>query len=462
MEDICGRLADWAIDSSWKTLAAPAQVRIRELLIDTLACAFGGRPHPAVAQAAKVASNLTSSQSTDRHATGLGSGRRLSTMGAILDNGAAIRALDLNDFYWGPGLGGHPSDVFASAIAIAEEADSSIDECLAAAAVGYEFFTRLMDLMRAGDPPWAWDHTSACGPAAALIAGRLLKLDRETLAQALAISIARAPVFSGFRAGKISSAKAAAPAMAQMDGLLAVQLAMAGMTGPREVMAGPRGLEAIIVEGSDINHLIPKPDDPHRVLDITVKRFPCMGTGQATTATAVELHRKLAGRISDIAGILLHVSDSGIVRRQTADVYRRPDRRETADHSFYAIFGIALVDGHLEPSQFAARRWEDADVASVIDKLQLSPDLPGEAEGIFPARAHVTMKDGSTLDVDMPYAPGHRLNPLSEEQMCDKFRTFATPAIGASRVDGILKTCLDRSGKTTIRDLMKFCAESIS
>ena len=411
MDDFCARLARWTLAQRWQDLSADAQERARHLLLDTIGCALGGRGHPAVSQSVSIAETVFDGRAI---ATGLGSGMRRSLLGAILDSGAAIRALDLNDFYWGPGLGGHPSDIFATGFAIAEETDSTIADLLNAVAAGYEFYTRLMDLMRAGDPPWAWDHTCACAPSAAIIAGLLLKLDEKQLAEALAISLARAPVFSALRAGKISSVKAAAPALGQIDGVLAVRLAQAGMTGPKEAVAGARGLEAIIVPGADIARILPPECAESRLLDITIKRFPCMGTGQAATATAVELRRCLNGEIDRIASIDMEVSDSGIVRRQTADIYRRPDRRETADHSFYAIFGMALADGKLEAAQFAAGRWMQPDVVSIVERLTLRPTLPGEAEGLFPARAHVTLLDGSKLTVDMPYAPGHRLNPIGE------------------------------------------------
>ena len=455
MEDICGRIAHWAQERRWDAMAAPSRERIRNLFIDTLGCAFAGRPHPAVAQSTTVARALWNGH----EATGLGSGQTFGLLGAMLDSGAAIRALDLNDFYWGPGLGGHPSDIFATALAVAESRDLSLADMLAAVATGYEFYTRLMDLMRAGDPPWPWDHTSACAPCATLIAAQLLKPTQEQLAQALAISLARAPVFSALRAGKISSVKAAAPALGQADGVIALQLSMAGMTGPRGAVDGPRGLEAIIVEGSSLDHLLPGEGETERVMDITVKRFPCMGTGQAATAVAVALHEQLGPRIADIEAITLQVSNSGIVRRQTADVYRRPDRRETADHSFYAIFGIALVDGKLSPDQFAARRWESPEVARVIDSLTLIPDLPGEAEGIFPARGHARMRDGTVVTIDMPYAPGHRLNALSDAQFDAKFHAFSEPVIGERRASEILRLCRSPVEQIRVRDILRACAE---
>jgi 2-methylcitrate dehydratase len=455
MNDFCQRLSEWTISRTWAGMSVLAQQRSRHLLIDTIGCALGGRGHPAVEQASKVAESLFGSASPT--SVGLGSGVRRSTLGSTLDSGSAIRALDLNDFYWGPGLGGHPSDIFAVALAVSEEADRSVTDLLCAVSAGYEFYTRLMDLMRAGDPPWAWDHTSACAPSSALICGILLDLDKEELTEAIAISIARSPVFSALRAGKISSVKAAAPALGEIDGLIATRLAQAGMTGPKDSVVGPRGLEAIILPGMDIEKILPEASHQERVLDITIKRFPCMGTGQSAAAAAIELRKRLDGNINLIASIDMDVSDSGIVRRQTSDIYRKPDRRETADHSFYAIFGMALADGKLEPSQFASRRWADSDVVSIIDKLKLHPTLPGEREGIFPARANAKLHDGRVLVIDMPYAPGHRLNPIDENAVTEKYRAFAYSKIGKTNAESILDRILDENKVTMVRDVMAFC-----
>jgi len=454
MNDLCERLADWSATWNWNRLSEPAREMMRRLFLDTLGCALGARDHPAVHQSAVVARSITGLAV----ATGLGSGSRLSVLAATLDSGSAIRALDLNDFYWGPGQGGHPSDIFAVAIAVAEETGATVGDMLAAVAAGYEVYTRLGDLMPAGTNAWAWDHTTCCAMSTALICGRLYGLDRTQLAEALAIAAARSPVFSGLRAGRISSAKAAVPALAQMDAFLATQLARAGMTGPREAIEGPRGLLAIVGPGSDIGHLLPSPEDEERVLAITIKRFPSMGTSQASTAAAVELHRRLGGNIAGIDKLTIRLSDAGIVQRQTADVYRRPDRRETADHSFYALFAMALLDGRLEAAQFAADRWKQPDALAVIDRMTLVPDLPGASEGVFSAIATAVLDNGETVVVEMPYAPGHPRNPLDDVATAEKFRSFAEPVLGREGAGCVIDACGPASDGRQVREIVSLLA----
>ncbi len=457
MSDICERLAEWSARVEWRGISTPARDMARRLFLDTLGCAIGAREHPAVHQAATVARVLGGGPV----ALGLGSGTRAGVPAAILDSGAAIRALDLNDFYWGPGLGGHPSDIFAVALAVAEETGATVGDMLAAIVAGYEVYTRMTDLFPAGPTPWPWDHTTACALSTALICGRLYGLDQAQQAEALAIAAARAPAFSALRAGRISSVKAAVPAMAQMDAWLATRLAMAGMTGPRgDAITGPRGLSAVTGPDADLGHLVPAGGEPERVLAITIKRFPCMGTGQAATAAALELHRRLGGRTDRIRALTLRIADAGITRRQTADVYRRPDRRETADHSFYALFAMAALDGRLTAGQFAAARWRDPEAVAIIDGMTLVPDLPGEEEGIFAAHVTATLAEGAPVVVDMPYAPGHPRNPLDDAETARKFRECAEPAVGAEQAGRIIAACGPQSDAAPVREVAGLLARA--
>ena len=97
-------------------------------------------------------------------------------------------------------------------------------------------------------------------------------------------------------------------------------------------------------------------------------------------------------------------------------------------------------------------------MAAIIESLTLRPTLPGESEGVFRARAHVKLRDGTSLTVDMPYAPGHKLNPIDEAGMAGKYRGFAAPAIGEAKAERILDICLDRQKDARVRDILAFCA----
>lgn len=387
-----------------------AATRMRVLLIDTLGCIVAARGHPAVLQTCAALDG-------EGPALGMASWRRRPTLEAVLDTGTAIRALDYNDFYWGPGLGGHPSDIFAASLVVAEREGRSIAELLHATAVGYELYIRLVDLMDVEAPA---DHTTAAALASALVTGLLMRLEEAALAEALALALARGPAMSALRQGRIASVKAAAAALACMNGVLAARMAAQGLTGPRESIAGANGLASFLRRGADPGCLVPEPGSRPKVLQVSLKRYPCIGTAQAAVAGAVEVHRRLAGR--DVQRIRVRLADNPLIHHQVEDVYRRPSTRETADHSFYATIGMAVTDGDLTLSQFDAGRWADPDIVELAARITLVADLAGAEEGTFAAEFDVTTADGEPIAIALPFAPGHFRRPLDLSGTMDKFR----------------------------------------
>jgi 2-methylcitrate dehydratase len=372
--------------------------------------------------------------------------------GAVLDSGAAIRALDFNDFYWGPGIGGHPSDLFAVAFAVGEAADASVARLIDAVVVGYEVYIRLLDLLAADG---AFDHTTANRLGAAALAGRLIGLDGEQMTHALGLAAIHGPTLAAIRYGAISEAKAVLPAAAAMAGVVAAQLAAAGMDSPVAAVEGPMGLVAIVARGADLASLGAAAGFGTRLPDVTIKRFPCIGTAQAAVGVAVELHRQAAALGVPIERVEMRLADNVIVRHQTTDAYRAPANRETADHSFFSLLAMALVDGDLTPVHFERRRFLDDDVRAMSERLFFRCDLPGAEQGVFAARASATTRGGANIDAALDHPPGHHRNPLDTDALAAKFRGCAQSSLGASASDRIIEACLDARMNLGVRDLVR-------
>lgn len=421
--------------------------RARMLLLDALGCAIAARAHPAVAHATAVATRL--SPGTD--ASGLGGELRLGVLGAVIDSGAAIRALDFNDFYWGPGLGGHPSDLFAVAMAVGESVNATLSALIEATVTGYEVYIRLLDLL---SPVGAFDHTTANALGAAAIAGRLRGLDAEAMAHALAIAVTTGPSLAAIRQGHLSELKAFAPACMAMNGVLAVSLAQAGVTGPLEAACGPQGLGAIVDGCADVEALgIPRGFGTC-LLKCSIKRFPCIGTAQAAVAAAIALRTRLQGSLENLATVEIHIADNAVARHQTTDAYRRPSTRETADHSFFSLTAMALLDGDVSIEQFARGRYLKADVLALSDRLMFRCDLPGADEGRFAAHASATLADGRQTSAGVEFAPGHWRNPLDREGVVHKFRQCAEPSLGPARVSRVAELCLESGAGIKVREVV--------
>jgi 2-methylcitrate dehydratase len=156
---------------------AAAIEAVKSHFIDTIACLIAAFDEKPVRICREVAMGATGGVSTI-----IGTDRRTTPDLATFANGAAIRYLDLNDVYSGRQVG-HPSDIIAACLAIAEAERASGIELVTAIVLAYEINCRMLDAFDLN--PRGWDGPVFSLPAAALAAGKLMKLSAEQLTQAV-------------------------------------------------------------------------------------------------------------------------------------------------------------------------------------------------------------------------------------------------------------------------------------
>ena len=159
---------------------------------------------------------------------------------AAFYNGALVRYLDFNDSYLAPGETCHPSDNLAPVLAACEYAHADGRTLLTALAVAYQVQCRLSDLapVRAK----GFDHTVQGAYAIAAGVARALDLDADRTAHAIAIAGTSLNALRVTRTGELSHWKGLAYPATAFGATHAAFLAMRGVTGPREVFEGNKGL----------------------------------------------------------------------------------------------------------------------------------------------------------------------------------------------------------------------------
>jgi 2-methylcitrate dehydratase len=432
---LVAQLAQWVHTFDVTALPPAAIAQAKLLLLDSLACAVAALEE----ETSQATLRVIAAQGGTPECTVIGTARRTSLINAVLANGVLIRVLDSNDLYWGPRSGGHPSDNLAVALGVAERQASPGRELLAAIILGYELYGRIQDLAdAAGD----WDHTTGSALVAPAIASRLLGLDARRTAHALALGVAHANALAAIRLGQLSAAKSIANAMVAHAGVLATLLAADGLTGPLHVLEGPHGWAQTVLPGADLASLAAHLDGRARITDVSIKAFPCIGTAQAAIAAAMQARALVAGDPTTIERIELRMADIPFVRGQIGDRARRePQSRETADHSFYYLAAVALLDGALTPAQFEEGRWYEPAVRALMDRIHIEADasLNVYTPASFPCTLTLVLQDGQRHVIEMPYAPGNARNPLDAAAVEAKFRTSAAGMLSDAQQTAIVQ-----------------------
>jgi 2-methylcitrate dehydratase len=449
------QLADWALAYRSSDVPQAALKQAEMLLLDTLACGIAGLDdhvaHAVIETMDEIGGNPVCSI--------IGTAKKTGVTNAVLVNGLLIRVLDLNDYVIDAKgvIGGHPSDIIPVALAAGEFAGSSGRDVLAAIVLGYELYGRCKETMERGSP---WDRVSMTGFIAPVMAGWLLKLDRDALAHAIALSVARAATSAVVRMGDISAAKSIASAWVAESGMFAAMMARHGVTGPLPVMEHRLGMKAVFPTFSGDAFASPVPADSF-IMRAHIKAYPCVVTAQAAVAAAIDLHA-LTGGLDSIESLRVVMPDTPTVREHQGDKERAdPKSRETADHSIHFVTAAAIADGTFGLPQFDEERWNDPSLRALMAKMEMAtdPHLFQRAPGSFSCRLEATMKDGSRKQTEVLYAPGFSRDGLDTAAILSKFAAL-TPRHSSQFRQEVVAAVTGLDGSPTLAPLIKALSAS--
>ena len=449
------RMAQWVLSFDVAMVDARAIELIKHSVLDSLGCAILTLDEDCV----RGVLDHVRSEGGNGQASVVGGGTTSLAL-ATLANGALVRAIDFNDHLahnpnTNAKLGGHPSDNLSAILAIAEWRNLKGGDVITALLASYELYGRVYKYLT---PELPWDHTTSFGFSVPAVAARLLGLDADKTANAIAISAAQSATLGVVRRGQLSHSKFLASALVAERGVKAAQLAAMGVTGPMTVFEDVRGISNGVFRSDDKLEELVAPIGVHMVEGVTIKAHPGMDTSQAAAEAAVKAAAGRKLRANDIASLELIMNDHAMTKEQTADPLRRaPHSRETADHSIHFMVAVALLDGEMTPRQFVDGRWFDSAVCDLMNRMVITidPAWTKRAPGGFPCTVKLKMKDGTETTTEVPYAAGHARNKMDRAQVVEKFRYCVERRLSPARADEIIAAVdeLDRLAST--RDLMR-------
>lgn len=449
-------IAEWVESVSYDALSDAVVEQTKLLVLDTIGCAIAALDENDPRAVVEAALELGGTP----QASIIGSPGKTSVTNAVFANGVLLRFLDLNDFFVvrvgeDTTIGGHPSDNIPVALAVGEWRGCHGRDVIAAIVMGYEIYARMKSLMESSGP---WDGTTVSGFVAPAVAGRLIGLDRDRLADAIALGAARSPTPAVMRAGDISAGKNLANALIAQSGTLCAMLAAHGLTGPLAVLEHERGLKQVFPNRDDDGSLTAPLADDCAIMGVKVKAYPCVATSQTLVAAALKVHDELDGGLEGIESITITMADTATVRDHQSDPGRLdPHSRESADHSFSFLAAVALADGALTPSQFENSRWDDPAIRTVMSRTTMTTDAAlnqRDPEG-YPCLLEVATRTGTVHRVAVDRPPGVSDKGLDAAEVVEKFNAVTQGFVSDDDRNTIRNLVLDLDTAASIAPLME-------
>ena len=425
LADATRDLARFGAALQFEDIPANVVTHIKLSLLDSLGCCLYGATLPWTRKVAELAD----SEGAKPVASMIGLGRKTSAALAALVNGTSGHAFELDDIHKESIV--HAGSI-ATPVALAlAEAKGSVSgkDVLTAMVAGYEIGHRVgaaatMSLFFRGFHP---QGTSGAFVAAATGA-RMKNLDAAQFQHALGMA--------GSQAGGLMAAQEGAmvkrlhSGRAAQSGVYCAELAARGFTGITD------GIEAAY--GGYLSTYSDKPNAA-RLTEGLGSTWETLNVGYKPHASVTSIHSALDG----LAAIMQeqHLSADEIARVEAglspmthvhcAWEYKAQGVTAAQMNLYYGLAVIAL-DGAAFTEQFRADRLADPRILDFITRITANVDPEIEAMGApfrHASRMRVVSRDGRTFEKLSLHRRGSPENPLTSEEVANKFRNVVAPCV---------------------------------
>ncbi|MEU6145598.1 MmgE/PrpD family protein [Streptomyces sp. NPDC047081] len=374
----------------------------------------------------------------------------LSPADAAFVNGTLCHALDFDDTH--PTSVVHVSaGVVPAAITAARAADATGADLLAAIVAGNEVSVRLGTAASGRFHARGFHPTGVCGVfGATAAAARARGQDAVRTAHALGIAGSMASGLLEFLADG-SETKRLHPGWAARAGLSAVALAAHGATGPATVLEGARGFFATYLHGESYDLDGQTADLGTRWVtdEIAYKPYPACHYTHAPVDALAHLLATTPLKADDIKSITGFTDETGValVSEPAADKVH-PRTPYDAKFSLPYCLATRLVTGRLDVGSFTAEAVADPEVAALAPRIGY--ELRRYDPDTFGGGVRVETVDGRVLEHELRRQRGGAENPMSPEEVLDKFRINAGYGLPPEQVEALEHSTL---GLASLHDL---------
>lgn len=441
------QLAGFAAGLTCEAIPDDVRESCKMLLLDALACAFAGHRGEETGQLAAMAGTLGKSGES----TVIG-GSRLSLAGATLLNGYLTTAVTMCDVHRET-LTHVTPEIVPPALAIAERDSVAGRDLLAAIAAGCEVTTRVgIGLDYPVFRGKGWHGPGVTGPfGSAAAVGRLRGFDTDTMTRAFALAGSQsAGTFAawGTPTVKFHQCRAA------LSGLMAALLAEQGFVATREFLTAPDGgLYNTYAEGGRPQDVVADLSERWELQRIALRLWPSATTLQDVITAMYDLIQNNDLSFEEIENVHVALSKTPFDMHGGFAEYKAKFEALLSAHYVSAVF---LRDRALTLAQFEPAAYDDPMLRRfAAERVQVSHDPELGAGQVV---ATVRMADGRTLSSRCDHPLGTPENPLSREQVEDKFRTYASDLLSDDRIETVIQAVagletLDNAG--TLVDLLR-------
>lgn len=375
---------------------------------------------------------------------------------AGLANGVSSHAIEMDDVNNEASL--HPGVViFPSALATAEMVSANGKNFIGAVVLGYEVMIRLGKALgpekhyRRGFHP-----TATCGTfGSSVVASKILRLKAEGITNAMGIAGSQAAGSMEYLA-QGAWTKRFHPGWAAFSGMFATQLTLKGFRGPTSIIEGRNGFLHSYSDGAEESKVLEDIGSQFEILRTSMKPHACCRYMQPPIDGILKLVRENDIQPEEVGKIRLGILRAGFpIIVEPKEIRYHP--KSIVDAQFSMPFGaaVALLFRKAGLNEFHLSRIRSEEVKQMMERVECveDPDLERTYPKQWCATVEIFTKNGQRYFTKVEYCKGDPENPLSWEELIEKFHDLSNRFMTKERR---LKIVDEVKRLEKIRDLRKW------
>lgn len=444
------RLAEFIAQANFRSIPRAVFNKAKECILDTTGVAIAGFGEPIT----QILFQWAKIMGGKRQCSVFGSTFRTSPNLSALINGTMAHALDLDDTSWA--YYGHPTaTIWPPVLAAGESLSLSGREVLTAFIVGVEVACRIGKAVLPSHYEKGWHSTATIGTiAAAAAVSKAMQLDPEKTVFALGIAVTKA---SGLKQNFGTMTKPLHSGMAAENGLMAAILAQLGVSATEEGLEGKWGFSTAFSQKGDYSKAFRTMGKTYSLLSpgIVFKQYAsCTGTHPSIDAT-LWLVQNTDSNPTEISQITCVVPPSA----EQELCFSIPTSGLEAKFNLQFCIATALLEHEVSHLHFTDEKVRDKEIANLMKKvtIRIDPNLSrGEKLGAPSSTIMIRTRTGKVYSKTVKLAKGNPENPLSFDELCQKFRRNAMLRLKPKQTELLLESILTLEDIANIQQHTKF------
>lgn len=419
------KLAQYINKIEYKDIPEDVREFTKGCLLDYMGSAIAGSKYEAI----QILASFIDDMGGHEQATTV-TGGQTSVYQAAFINGGSSHIVELDDIHRGSIV--HAATVvMPAAIAMAEYRGKSGKDLLTAIVVGYEIAFRIGEAVSPSHYRY-WHNTATIGTfAAAAAAAKLADLSEEQIVHALGSAGTQAAgLWQFIEDGAMT--KQLHPAKAGMDGIIAVLTAEKGLTAASKILEGKQGFFQAMSEQADQT----------KITDGLGHTFKIMENSFKIHASCRHTHQPI--------DLVLELKDEGIssedVRQINIKTYQsaldvanhtHPQTIYAAKFSITYCTAVAFIKSSAGLKDFTLENIKDPEISQFMERIQVEvdPDIEAQYPEKWMSRIEVELTNGEKIHRHVDFPKGDPENPVSAQDLTEKFKTLASPFEAEKNID---------------------------